>query len=101
MTESEKPASGRDYSIQAVTRALKVVEFLAGGEILEWKSVREVAEGAGVPENTAFRILETLAAAGWAEKGPKGYRQSLGGLVRHAVHAQRILNQKINEHGDA
>lgn len=84
--------------IQAVARALAVVEFLAGGEILEWRTLEEVAQGAEVPMSSCHRILETLVEKDWVEKGPKGWRQSTAGIIRHSEYAQSYLKRKLAEH---
>jgi len=90
--------------IQAVERALAVVEFLAGGEILEWKTLEEVARGVGrqagtpAPLSSCHRILITLVEKGWVEKGPKGWRQNSAGIIRHSEYAQSYLNRKLAEH---
>lgn len=91
--------------IQVVERALAVVEFLAAGEILEWKTLEEVARGIGrqagtpAPMSSCHRILITLVECGWAEKGPKGWRQDSAGIIRHSEYAQSYLNRKLAEHG--
>jgi predicted transcriptional regulator len=77
--------------IQAVERALAVVEFLAAGEILEWKTLEEVAQGAMVPMSSCHRILATLVDKGWVQKSPKGWRQDMdkqGGPMRMLRHLQ-------------
>lgn len=84
-----------DYTIQAAVRTLTVVEFLAAGEIDEWKTIREVAAGTGLPENTCFRLLETLRFKGWAEKSAKGYRQDTAGLMQHLDYAKNYYVQKL------
>ena len=53
---------------------------------------REVAAGTRLPKNACFRILETLAVNGWAEKSAKGYRQDNAGLIRHALYAQNYMD---------
>lgn len=85
--------------IQAVERALAVVEFLAGGEILEWKTLEEVAAGAQVPMSSCHRILATLVNKGWAQKSPKGWRQDTAGIIRHSVYAQGYMERKLAAHG--
>lgn len=81
----------REYEVKALKGGLKVIEFLAGGDILGWKSVQEVADASGVSKNRAFRILRTLRDCGWAEQGKKGFRQHGTGLMKHLVYAQRYL----------
>ena len=41
----------RNYTIMILEKSLKVVECLARGEILEWKSVPEVAQVTGLTVN--------------------------------------------------
>lgn len=84
--------------IQAVERAVAVVEFLGSGELLEWRSVREVAEGAGAPVSTVHGILESLAAAGWVEKTPKGYRIGLN-LINILLHMQKYHIDNLKKLG--
>jgi len=88
---------GNDYTVQAALKALKVAEFLAGGEILEWKTIREVAEATGLTHNLTYRLLETLVTAGWGEKSAKGYRQNSKALARHAYYAKEYLDRKYAE----
>jgi DNA-binding IclR family transcriptional regulator len=84
--------------IQAVERVVAVVEFLGSGEILEWRSVREVAEGAGVPVSTGHGTLESLAALGWVEKGSKGYRIGMQ-LLEIIIYMQKYHIRKLNDLG--
>jgi DNA-binding IclR family transcriptional regulator len=81
------------YAAKSARRILEVIEFLGQGEILEWKSIREVAAGTGVSINMSYRLLETLAAAGWVEKGPRGYRQDLAGMMQRLGNAQSYFNR--------
>ena len=87
--------------IQAVERAVAVVSFLGSGEILEWRSVREVADGAGAPVSTCHGILETLAGLDWVEKGDKGYRigtHPLGILIyMQKYHIDKLKNLGVDE----
>jgi DNA-binding IclR family transcriptional regulator len=85
--------------IQTVERALAVVEFLAKGEILEWKTLKEVAEGVRVPMSSCHRILQTLVEKEWVEKGPRGWRQGTAGLLKYGEYAKKYLKnlgEKIN-----
>lgn len=84
--------------IQAVERAVAVVSFLGSGEIEEWRSVREVAEGAGVPVSTCHGILESLAALSWVEKGDKGYRIGLR-PINILIHMQKHHIGKLKNLG--
>jgi hypothetical protein len=53
--------------ISTVVKAFRVEDWLASGDLLEFKSIREVAAGAGVSENEAYRILKTMVACGRAD----------------------------------
>lgn len=97
MSAAKEEGKNRDYTVQTVLNVLKVVEFLAGGEILEWKTIREVAEATALTHNMSYRLLETLVAAGWAEKTTKGYRQNSKALARHAYYAKEYLDRKYAE----
>jgi DNA-binding IclR family transcriptional regulator len=77
--------------MRIVKRVLAVQRFLAGGEILEWRNLEEVAQGAGVPRSTCHRILETLVEEGWAQRGPRGWRQDLVAMLARARYAQEYL----------
>ncbi|MDR2924431.1 MAG: hypothetical protein LBU76_00460 [Azoarcus sp.] len=50
-------------------RLLSVIEALSGNEVFGIR-LRDVAQAVGVIDSTALRDLETLAAAGWAQKQP-------------------------------
>jgi len=88
-----------DYTIQALHRGLLVIEYLAQGQIDEWKTIREVAAATKLPENTCYRLLETLQAKGWAEKSGKGYRQGTKGLMTHLIYARDYYFKKLAERG--
>lgn len=82
-----------DYHVQLVADTIQVIEFLAGGDILAWKSLREVMEATGVTKDKSFRILHTLLQCGWVEIGKKGFRQSSKGLMKHLVYAKKHLEE--------
>ena len=83
--------------IQAVARAVAVVSFLGSGELLEWRSVREVADGAGVPVSTCHGILETLESLGWVEKREgKGYRIGSVHLIGLLRNIQQYYAKKLS-----
>jgi DNA-binding IclR family transcriptional regulator len=50
-------------------RLLTVIEALSGNEVFGAR-LRDLARAVGVIDSTALRDLETLAAAGWAQKLP-------------------------------
>ncbi len=68
-----------------------VAEFLAGGDILAWRSIKEIAAGTGLTAAETYTMLCTLVKRGWAEKDESGFRQSGKGLSRYAVQAQEYL----------
>ncbi|MDR2208835.1 MAG: hypothetical protein LBE22_07695 [Azoarcus sp.] len=50
-------------------RMLTLIEALSGSEVFGMR-LRDVAKAVGVIDSTALRDLETLSAAGWAQKLP-------------------------------
>ena len=68
-----------------------MVKYLLTGEILEWKSLDQVAIGAGVSRNEAYAALNVLIDEGWVEKCDKGFRSCYSGLVHYVVQAQECL----------
>lgn len=99
-TSVNKNGNGkRDYGSKSAEKCLIVAEFLAGGDILAWKSIREVAAGTGLTQAEAYTMLSTLVKRGWAEKGEAGFRQSNQGLTRFAVAAQEYLARVVGQLG--
>lgn len=88
----------RDYSIAVVEKAFRVENFLASGDVLEWRSAAEIAKGAMVTQNEAYRILKTMVACGRAEQGEKGFRTHRG-IVMHAIHVQDYLAKHARRFG--
>lgn len=86
MTEAPK-----DYSIAAAEKVLRVEDYLAGGEILEWRTVREVAEANQLSANEAHRCLHTLVKCGRAEQNDKGWRIHPEGIIRHSLYVREYL----------
>ncbi len=86
----------RDYSLAAAEKAFKVEDWLAGGELLEWRSIKETAEAVGLSQNEAHRCLHTLVKCGRAEQSDKWWRISPDGIIRHAFYVQEYL-AKQNE----
>ena len=84
---------------KAFKKGLRVFKFLGTGDILEWKSVREVARETGLSSNEAYGALEDLVAEGLAEKGDKGFRQSPQGLSFYAVQVQEALTRAVKQLG--
>ena len=85
--------------MQVLERAIAVVEWLGSGKLEEWRSIREIAAGTGMPESAAYRILETLAARSWVDKGPKGYRFGSLHLFGLLIYAQQYYIKKLDELG--
>jgi hypothetical protein len=81
----------KDYSIAAAEKVLKVEDYLAQGEILEWRTVREVAEANDLSPNEAHRCLHTLGKCGRAEKSDKGWRIYPAGIIRHSLYVREYL----------
>jgi IclR family mhp operon transcriptional activator len=61
-------AVGRVRSIRAVERALHVVSLLIATERL---TVAQVVKASGLPRTTAYRVLRTLVAQGFATEWPE------------------------------
>jgi DNA-binding IclR family transcriptional regulator len=78
---------------------MKVVEFLGRGDVLGWKSVREVAAGAGISKDEAFRLLHTLVAEKWAEQNKAGFRLAATGLMETLLYVQRYLARLARQFG--
>jgi DNA-binding IclR family transcriptional regulator len=64
------------YSIRAIDRALRILMGFtkAGAEL----TIATLAASAEVPRSTAFRILATLEAAGFVERGAVADTYRLG-----------------------
>lgn len=77
----------------------QVFKHLGQGQILEWKSLREVARETGLTHNEAYGALEDLVAEGLAEKSDRGFRQSPQGLSFYAVQAQEELLRAMRQVG--
>jgi DNA-binding IclR family transcriptional regulator len=82
---------GRKISNKALHKGLAVQKSLLSGEILEWKSLDEVAAAAGVTRNEAFQALGTLEEFGWVEKSARGFRAAASGLATITAAAQECL----------
>ena len=65
---SRVSAVGRVRSIRAVERALHVVSLLIATERL---TVAQVVKASGLPRTTAYRVLRTLVAQGFATEWPE------------------------------
>jgi len=85
--------------INAVKSAIQVIEFLAGGDILGYRSIQDIATAVGINKNRAFRILSTLIACHWAEKTDHGFRLATDGLINHLLYAQKYLARLSTQYG--
>jgi DNA-binding IclR family transcriptional regulator len=92
-------APPKNYSIAAAEKVLRVEDYLAGGEILEWRTVREVAEANDLSPNEAHRCLHTLAKCRRVEQSGKGWRIDCAGIIRYAIQAQECLMRHADRLG--
>lgn len=78
-----------------VLRALKVLEII--GASRQPVSVSEVAQGLGAERTTAYRMLITLADAGYVERDSAGRQYRLGfkvlSLARHLLNAGEAADE--------
>jgi DNA-binding IclR family transcriptional regulator len=81
--------------INTVVKAFRVEDWLAGVAMLEFKSVRETAAGAGVSENEAYRILQTMVACGRAEQNDKGSFRLCRGIVKYGLQLNECLSGHV------
>jgi DNA-binding IclR family transcriptional regulator len=85
---------------KGLAQGIKVLNFLATRELLEWKSLKEVAAGAGVTLNVAYASLCTLGEAQFVEKSDKGFRlRRDGSLMRYAVAALEAIQSLAQQMG--
>ncbi len=89
----------RTVGSKTLEAGLRVVDALyTGGDLLEWKTLEQIAARAQVSRNVAYAALNTLTARGWAEKGERGWRSN-GGLVRYWVAANEALASTAQQLG--
>lgn len=76
LNDGNYPARKRSYTVQAVVRAVAVLNaFSSTSEVLD---LRVVAERTRLNKGTAFRLLETLVETKLLERaGKQGYRSSI------------------------
>lgn len=76
MPESEQKAAGGRGEVQALVRALEVLEYMTavGGEA----SLSEVAAAVSLPRSTTHRLLNTLLARGFTAQDPESGRYCIG-----------------------
>ena len=87
------------YEINSVKSAIKVIEFLATGDILGPRSLQDISSAVGINKNGVYRILCTLIVSHWAEKTDYGFRLSVDGLIKHLVYAQNYLTRLSDQYG--
>lgn len=83
--------SGRDYGNKGFRKGIEVIDLLLMGDILEWKSLDEVATKTGLSRNEAYAALNTLVDKNWAEKSDRGFRACPAALTRINMAAQECL----------
>jgi len=82
--------AGSRRSIQAVQRALQVLEAVAGDD--EPKGVTELAGATGLPAATVHRLLGTLVGSGYVRREPRSRKYVHGtALIRLASRAWQLL----------
>jgi DNA-binding IclR family transcriptional regulator len=81
------------YRVMAVEKALKVLDVF--GEQPHHFTLSEVSARSSLSANQAFRLLQTLTAAGWVRHLPDSRYYSLGprpyGLVRALFHGDELV----------
>jgi IclR family acetate operon transcriptional repressor len=79
------------YSVEAVTKALDLLEAFSGGEEL---TLQELCERAAMNKTRAFRLLHTLAERGYVERCAESLRYQLGArLCERAAHVRGDIKQ--------
>jgi IclR family transcriptional regulator, KDG regulon repressor len=87
----EKRTSSERYVVQAVDRALDVLEAFHGSEET---SLNVICKRVGLNKSRTFRLLCTLARRGYVERAPNGLGYTLGlKLLERAAHFRRDLKQ--------
>jgi DNA-binding IclR family transcriptional regulator len=87
----EKNTSNERYVVQAVDRALDVLEAFQGSEET---SLNTICKRVGLNKSRTFRLLCTLARRGYVERTPNGLGYTLGlKLFERAAHFRRDLKQ--------
>ncbi len=79
------------YVVEAVVRALDLLEVFRGGEEL---TLTEISQRVGLHKSRVFRLLQSLAARGYVERSADGIRYALGvKLIERAACVRRDLRQ--------
>jgi len=89
--------SGSAYIIPNVNRALRVLELLSAKEA--GASLTELSKELGLPKNSVFRIVRTLAANGYLDEQGKSYRLSpkILSLGYSAVQSTHLIGTCLDE----
>jgi DNA-binding IclR family transcriptional regulator len=74
----------RDYAIQTVTNALRVLDAFRGEDEI---GVAELSRRLGLHKNNVFRLLATLEEEGYVEQNPTSERYRLGLRTLELGHA--------------
>lgn len=78
------------YSVEAVVKALEVLESFRSAEDL---TLDEVSQRVGMNKSRVFRLLQTLAERGYVDRCENGRRYRLGAkLIEHASGMRRDIN---------
>jgi DNA-binding IclR family transcriptional regulator len=79
------------YSVEAVAKALDILEVFDGSEAL---TLNEVSRRVNLNKSRAFRLLHTLAERGYVDRGPDASRYQLGvKLFERAANVRRDVKQ--------
>ncbi len=76
MTDTATNNSSTSGGVQALERALNILELLGRSE--SELGVTEVAPAVGLPNGTAHRLLTTLSRRGYARQNPENRKYTLG-----------------------
>src|SRR5690348_11901218 len=84
------------YVVEAVVKALDVLEVFQDGEELQ---LSEISKRVALNKSRAFRLLYTLCERGYVERASDGHRYKLGlKLFEHASNLRRDLKQIAQNH---
>src|SRR5690348_15635294 len=79
------------YVVEAVVKALDVLEVFQDGEELQ---LSEISKRVCLNKSRAFRLLYTLCERGYVERASDGHRYKLGlKLFEHASNLRRDVKQ--------
>ena len=94
----ERKISSERYVVQAVDRALDVLEAFHGNEET---SLNVISKRVGLNKSRTFRLLCTLSRRGYVERTPNGLGYTLGlKLFERAAHFRRDLKQSAHNQMD-